>query len=359
MDNAIETCLIVIDSGFSLESLRDARVLAVRDLATDVTVIGAPVVSDVELRNFAHDPLNHGSIVLQNLRKLAPNAPVILIRIIGEDGRIIRTGWQGGKIATDGWTEAYIWAVELCKQLNVTSVANCSFGGITHAADGTGWESHQLARVTGAGLPGHVLVAASGPGDGRPVHASWLTEPGSTKWISARQTAPTTYNFWAGSSHQQWWLTVRRDGDVVGRYEGAWLDGNMWNQRQQLTFDVDGSGEVTFEFTLAGDAQTTLKCDCWVRGEASSNFLNYIDARLIAEPAVFPHVIATGFRTGAYSPTQFEPDAKPDVLVDGGGQISFRTPEVTVAVAQLLANDPTLDVVKVRNALHLSHPKQK
>lgn len=357
MNNAIETCLIVIDSGFSLESLRDAKVLAVRDLANDATVIGAPFVGENELRAFAHDPLNHGSIVLQNLRKLAPDAPVILVRVIGEDGRIIRTGWRNGEVVTEGWTEGYIWAVELCKQLGMTSVANCSFGGITHAADGTGWESHQLAQVTGAGQPGHVLVAASGPGDGRSVHASWLTEPGATKWVAARQSESTSYNFWAGVAHQSWWLTVRLNGEVVGRYEGSWLDGNMWNQRQQLTFDVEGSGDVTFEFTLSAEAQSSLRCDCWVRGEDSSRFLNYIDARLIAEPAVFPHVIATGFRSGSYAPDQLQPDAKPDVLVDGGGQISFRTPEVTVAVAELLSSDPTLDVVRVRQLLRLSHPK--
>lgn len=357
MKNAIETCLIVIDSGFSLESLRDAKVLAVRDLSSDVTVIGAPFVSDNELQAFAHDPLNHGSIVLQNLRKLAPDAPVILIRVIGEDGRIIRTGWQHGEIVTDGWTEGYIWAVELCKQLGLTSVANCSFGGITHAADGTGWESHQLAQVTGAGQPGHVLVAASGPGDGRSVHASWLVEPGATKWVAARQTKSTSYNFWAGFAHQSWWLTARLNGDVVGRYEGSGLDGNMWNQRQQLTFDIEGSGDVSFELTLSADAQSSLRCDCWVRGEDSSRFLNYIDARLIAEPAVFPHVIATGFRSGSYAPDQCQLDAKPDVLVDGGGQISFRTPEVTAAVAGLLSSDPTLDVVQVKQLLRLSHPK--
>lgn len=357
MENAIETCLIVIDSGFSLESLRDAKVLAVRDLASDATVVGAPLVGENELRAFAHDPLNHGSIVLQNLRKLAPDAPVILVRVIGEDGRIIRTGWRNGEVVTAGWTEGYIWAVELCKQLGLTSVANCSFGGITHAGDGTGWEAHQLAQVTGAGLPGHVLVAASGPGDGRSVHASWFVEPGATKWVAARQSESTSYNFWAGVAHQAWWLTVRHNGNVVGRYEGSGLDSNMWNQRQQLTFDVEGSGDVTFEFTLSAQAQSSLRCDCWVRGEESSRFLNFIDARLIAEPAVFPHVIATGFRSGSYAPDQFQPDAKPDVLVDGGGQISFRTPEVTAAVAKLLSSDPTLDVVQVRQLLRLSHPK--
>jgi|LakMenEpi03Aug12_release.lakeMendotaPanAssembly.Ray.scaffolds.fasta_scaffold207740_2 hypothetical protein len=357
MNKAQETCLIVIDSGFSEESLRDARVIAVRDLSTDVTLIGAPLVGEQELQHFAHDPLNHGSIVLQNLRKLAPDAPVILIRVIGEEGKIIRTSWRSGEIVSEGWTEAYIWAVELCKQRGLTSVANCSFGGVTHAADGTGWESHQLASVTGAALPGHVLVAASGPGDGRSVHASWLTEPGATRWVAARQSGSTQYNFWAGSAHQGWWLTVRLNGEVVGRYDGAWLDGNMWNQRQQLTFDVDGQGDVSFEFTLAAEGQATLKCDCWVRGEDSSRFLNYVDARLIAEPAVLPHVIATGFRSGSYSPDQRNSDAKPDVLVDGGGQISFRTPEITVAAARLLSADRTLDVVAVKQLLRLSHPK--
>ncbi len=359
MDNAIEnSCFIVIDSGFSQESLRDAKVIAVRDLAHGVTVTGAPYVSMDDLQSFARDPLNHGSVVLEKLRSLAPEVPVILIRVIGEDGRIIRTRWHNGELVSEGWTEAYIWAVELCKQLGLASVANCSFGGIIHAADGTGWESHQVAQVTGAGKSGHVLVAASGPGDGRSVHASWFTQPGATKWVEAKQSQSTTYNFWAASSHQEWWLTARLNGEVVGRFEGSGLGGNMWNQRQQLTFDIEGDGDVSFEFTLSANAQSAVRCDCWVRGENSSRFLNYIDARLVVEPAVFPQVIATGLRSGSYSPDQYEPDAKPDVLVDGEGPISFRTPEVTAAIALLLSADPTLDVVQVRQLLRKSHPKQ-
>ena len=34
-------------------------------------------------------------------------------------------------IATRGWTEAYLWAVELCRKLGIGSVANCSFGGLS------------------------------------------------------------------------------------------------------------------------------------------------------------------------------------------------------------------------------------
>jgi hypothetical protein len=359
MDNTIEkSCLIVIDSGFSQESLRDAKVLAVRDLAKGVTVVGAPFVGNDDLQVFAYDPLNHGSIVLEKLRGCAPKAPVILIRVLSEDSKIIRTRWENGEIVSEGWTGAYIWAVELCKRLGLMSVANCSFGGITHAADGTGWESHQLAQVTGVGKAGHILVAACGPGDGRSVHASWFTEPGATKWINARQSQSTTYNLWAGQPHQEWWLTASRNGDVVGRFDGAALDGNMWNQRQQLTFDIEGDGDVSFELTLSAKAQSMLQCDCWVRGENSSRFLDHVDARLIVEPAVFPHVIATGLRSGNYASDQYELHSKPDVLLDGDGQISFRTPEVTAAVADLLAQDPTLDVEQVRQRLRQLRPKR-
>lgn len=357
MENAIETCLIVIDSGFSQESLCDAKVLAVRDLVNHATVIGAPFVAPADLRAFASDPFNHGSVVLTNLRNALPDAPVILIRAIGSDGKIVRTTWRDGNVVQEGWTEAYLWAVELCARLGMTSVANCSFGGVVHAADGTGWEAHQLARVTGAGKPGHVLVAASGSGDGRAVHAAWQTEPGESKWIVARQTESTTYNFWAGAAHQAWWLTVRRNGEVVHVYEGAFLDSNMWNARQQLTIDVEGAGEVTFEFALPAAAKEKLRCDCWVRGEESARFHNYVDAHLVVEPAVFQHVIATGLRSGNYAPNQNQAGAKPDVLVDGNGPISFRTPEVTAAIARLLQARHGLDVDDVRGLLSTSYPK--
>lgn len=352
MKNAVDKqVFIVIDSGFSLESLRDAKVLAVRDLERGVTVIGAPTVGSGALESFAYDPLSHGSIVLQRLRAQAPEVPVILIRAIGADGRIIRTGWNNGNVASDGWTEAYLWAVALCKQRGLTSVANCSFGGITHAADGTGWESHQLSQVLGKDKSGHVLVAAAGPGDGRAVHASWRTPAGSSTWVSVTQNSTTAYNFWAGTAHQQWWLTVRSNGEVAGRFDGAGLDANMWNGRQQLTFEVQGDGNVTMEFTLSDSADKLLRCDCWVRGESSARFDNYVDSQLIVEPAVYPQVIAVGFQHGSYAPDQNHEGAKPDVLVSGTGEISFRTPEVTATVARLLSDDATLDVDKVRQLL--------
>lgn len=347
MKQNIENCLIVIDSGFSPESLRSATVVATRDCRNGNTNIGEPFVTSEQLQAFAGDPLNHGSIVLEKLLALSPETPVILIRAIAENNTVIRTRWHDGQVVQEGWTEAYIWAVELCRRLGATSVANCSFGGIVHAADGTGWESHQLAQVTGTGKAGHVLVAASGAGDGRAVHASWFTQPGATTVLQVRQTGSTNYNFWAGAAHQEWWLVVRLNSKVVGEYQGAGLDSNMWNDRQQLTFFVDGSGDVTFEFAL-GSAEAPLRCDCFCND--NGRFANYVDPRLVSEPACFPHVIATGLRFSSYGQGHSDSN-KPEMLVDGEGPISFRTPEVTMAAARILLANPTFDVDQVRAAL--------
>jgi len=346
MKQNIENFLIVIDSGFSPESLREARVIATRDCRNGNTLVGEPFVTSEQLQAFAGDPLNHGSIVLEKLLALAPNTPVILIRAIAENNTVIRTRWHDGQVVQEGWTEAYMWAVELCRKLGATSVANCSFGGIVHAADGTGWESHQLAQVTGSGKAGHILVAAAGAGDGRAVHASWFTQPGATTVLQGRQNDSTHYNFWSGAAHQEWWLTVRLNGHVVGEFQGSGLDSNMWNDRQQLTFFVEGSGEVFFDFALGASAEAPLHCDCFCTDGA--RFANYVDPRLVSEPAVFPHVIATGLRFSNYGQGSGN---KPEILVDGEGPISFRTPEVTVAAARLLLADPTFDVDQVREAL--------
>jgi hypothetical protein len=175
-------CVIVIDSGFSRESMSGLNILAARDLARGTTVMGTPRLNEEQLDSFACDPLNHGSIVLQRLRQqlqeklsaqplAAAGVAFILLRVFGADNSCIRTCWENGKVVSDGWTEAYLWAVELCESSGYASVANCSFGGFVHAVDGTGWEAHQLARVTGPGKSGHVVVAAAGHGDGRAIHA--------------------------------------------------------------------------------------------------------------------------------------------------------------------------------------------
>jgi hypothetical protein len=352
-------CVIVIDSGFSLESMRGLKILAARDLALGTTLTGADELSELsaeQIESFACDQLNHGSIVLERLRERLPVADFafVLVRVFGSDNSCIRTTWADGNVVSDGWTEAYLWAVSLCEERGFSSVANCSFGGIVHAADGTGWEAHQLSQVTGIGKPGHVVVAAAGHGDGRAVHASWFAQPGEAVWVSGLQRETTSYNFWFGAANKPWTLTIRRNGDVVGTHSGVDIVGNMWNQRQQLTFTVEGSGDVSFEFVVP-DGEL-VRCDGWIRGDAAW-FQDHVDSRSVAEPAVFPEVVAVGLRLKSYSADQSRPGSKPDVLLEGAGEISFRTPEVTAVVAKLMLLEPAIDSAGVRSALTNIYPK--
>jgi hypothetical protein len=349
-------CVIVIDSGFSLESMQGLKILAARDLASGTTIIGAPDLCAEQIDSFACDPLNHGSIVLERLGARLTDVSFILLRVFGSDNSCIRTTWANGHIASDGWTEAYLWAVKLCAERGYKSVANCSFGGFVHAADGTGWEDYQLSQVTGVDKPGHVVVAAAGHGDGRAVHASWFAQPGESVWVSALQKESTSYNFWFGASNKPWALTIRRNGDVVDTYSGSDIVGNIWNLRQQLALTVEGSGDVSFEFVLPVDGDESVRCDGWIRGGAAW-FHDHVDSLSVAEPAVFSEVIAVGLRLKSYSPDQLHPGSKPDVLLEGTGEISFRTPEVTAMVAQLMLLNPDLDSVGVRNALMNIYPK--
>jgi hypothetical protein len=62
-------------------------------------------------------------------------------------------------------------------------------------------------------------------------------------------------------------------------------------------------------------------------------------------------------RLKSYSPNQSHVGSKPDVLLEGTGEISFRTPEVTATVAQLMLRGPGLDSAGVRDALTNVYPK--
>lgn len=341
--------LIVIDSGFSWESLSDANVLAVVDLNRDMFVEISPLAGKDQLMQFAGDHLNHGSTVLKNLRALAPNNPLILIRAF-RGNSLIRTTWKAnGTIATKGWTEAYLWAVELCKRLGLGSVANCSFGGRSHAMDGTGWEAYQLGKA-GAG---HIVVAASGAGNGRELHASWQAQPGKVVRLEAAQQAATEYNFWSGKSHQRWWLRVSLDGRVMNLFAGEGIPTNIWNDRQQLKFTVPGNGTVTFEFVIPETDAAPLTCDVWTVDDESSRFTTeqHVNKNVVSEPAVFANVVATGLRGGAYAIDQEVFGHKPDILIEGEGPLSFRTPEVTARVVQLLAADAKLTPAKAKQVI--------
>lgn len=389
---------IIIDTGFSFESLQLARnnILAVIDARTGSIISGFPFISwehNAEvLKSFAGDPFNHGSMVLTNLMNQSPDLPVILVRAFDETGRLIRTTFHDGKIVRPGWTEAYLTAVHLCRILGICSVANLSFGGYVHALDGTGWESHCLASVTGPGKPGHIVVAGAAAGNGHAIHSSWRTPPGMMTEVHATQDSFTTYNFWgtadSGSTQaNDWLLEVFLDGKKLGEEFSGNLVPNLWNNRKQVTFGVEGSGTVTIRTTRFWKADTrygdllalselgsnstserpyhcakpsgvsaqrkridSLRFDCWINQTTSgAEFIDHKDPMFIAEPAIFPHVIAVGLTAGLYAPDQTDPGAKPDVLIEGDGPISFRLPEVTAAIAAFLAEDPSLDVVRVRN----------
>ena len=352
-----KAAFIVIDSGFSRGSMLGAsRVLGIRDLGEGRTVCGAPFVDAEELNRLAIDPVRHGSIVLERLRALDPDAPLVLIKAYGADLTLARTTWQGGRQVAEGWVEAYLWAVELCQKAGLPSVANGSFGGFTHGMDGTGWESFQLGRATGSGRSGHVLVAAAGPGDGRAVHASWLTEAGSATTLEVYQQESASYNLWAGAPGVHGWqLEVWQGGNLLRTFDGTAIAVNFWNNRQQLTFTLEGTGEFHFRLVRGGDtvssAAPELRFDCWVVRGGGAFFLNHVDPTLVSEPAIFPQVLSAGLRNGCYSPAQCLPGGKPDILLEGGGPISFRLPEVTAAVGRLLTANPSLDVDGVRSLI--------
>jgi len=350
--------LIVIDSGYSQTALERsaARVVGICDVYKWRTASGAPFVDAERLASFAGDPMNHGSIVLEKLATLAPEAPIVLVRAYGPDVKLIRTTWEEGRQAAPGWTEGYLWAVTLCKGLGLASVANCSFGGFTHAMDGTGWESFQLGQAIGSGKPGHALVAAAGPGDGRATHAAWVTLPGEQCRVEVLQKQTSSYNLWAsGLARQDWLLEVWHGDRLLRSFAGQQVPLNFWNQRQQLTFSIEGSGEILLKLAcpaISGHEESAgTRFDCWIEAGAGASFLNHVDPTLIAEPAVFPQVISVGLQSGSYAASQSWPDGKPDVLLPDGGVISFRLPEVTAAVATVLAGEPELDVDGVRARL--------
>lgn len=388
---------IIIDTGFSAESMQAAQnILAIIDVRTGSMTPGYPYLSwecnEEILSAFAGDPFNHGSMVLSALMREAPELPVILIRAF-DDNRLLRTTFRKGRISKPGWTEAYLTAVQLCKSLGMTSVANMSFGGYTHAADGSGWESHCLATVTGPGKPGHVVIAGAGTGTGDAIHASWRTEPGQVTEVFAQQNATTTYNFWSSADpgsvqYNNWLMEVFINDYKVSEEFSADLIPNLWNDRKQVTFHVEGEGLVKIRTSrfwgadarykdlcqfssgliaangrvdspfhcakkpplVAKKKVDLLRFDCWInRINCHTSFLDHYDPMTIAEPAIFPHVISVGLDGGNYSSDQLEIGAKPDLLIEGDGPVSFRLPEITAEIAAILAEDPTLDVVAVNN----------
>ncbi|MBX9669585.1 MAG: hypothetical protein K2X93_18320, partial [Candidatus Obscuribacterales bacterium] len=297
-------------------------------------------------------------------------------------------------------TEAYLTAVHICRSLGLASVANFSFGGYTHAADGTGWESYCLSTVTGPGKAGHIIVAGAGTGTGEAIHSSWRTEAGASTEVNAHQESTATYNFWCASDaaspqYNDWLFEVFLDGEKVSEEFGANLIPNLWNNKKQITVTVEGAGDVRIRTTrfhssnckrasllqLPGEILgSDTKCgdlglapnhcakrphltlvksnidmyrfDCWIhQAQSDAKFLDHQDDMLVAEPAIFPQTLSVGLSKGQYSPDQNERGSKPDLLIEGDGPISFRLPEVAAQIAYLLAQDPTLDSETIRHQI--------
>lgn len=345
---------IVIDSGFSQESMAGADVLAAWDLCSKRKFENENAsLTQKQVAEFAGDPMGHGSIVLERLLARRKDAQVILVKAFA--GRTVcRTKWRDGKISEPGWTEGYTWAAELAQSRGMVSVCNCSFGSFSHAMDGTGWEAHQLGRFTGAGKAGHVLVAAAGFGDARPVRGSFKLLPGLSKTFLADQDGDCEYNFWFGlgqpPTEPGWALKAHLNGELVYAASSKQVPVNMWNGRQQLKFQIWGAGLASIEVCQeeGESSDEGLKVDVW---SEAARFRNWVSTELVGEPACFPSVLGVGLRASSYSPYQEMEGMKPDLLLPGSDQISFRLPEVVDLCASILEANPDYDVEQLRKRL--------
>lgn len=385
---SIQNAVIVIDSGFSQDVVAQVKnLIGFYDLNSGIAVTGAPLIKGDQaqfvLQNLCRDPLDHGSIVLRGLLSRKPNCAFVLVRAFDDGGALQRTAWSNGQVVSDGWVEGYLWARQLCASRGFTSVANLSFGGYSHAQDGSGWESFKLASVVGSGklagsadentagqnLAGHVLVAATGPGDGRGIHCSFTASENTV--VHGYQGSTSVYNLWvdrnvsSNAEHCHWHLLVKLNGREVAQHQGRLIPRNIWNDRQQLTFVLEGEGNFEFSITPASapgasaqgpadlvtaacDAIATTRFDIFVAQGEDACFFDHVDAEAISEPACLSQVIAVGLRTGSYGNCMVNGIAKPEVKLAGGGPISFRIAEVTALVACLLEADPTMDIAQVR-----------
>jgi hypothetical protein len=346
---------IVIDSGFSREVLQQGgRVIAAYDLPRKLTFESSEYLSDAQMDDFCGDPMGHGSIVLSRLLSCRSDARLILVRAFGPSD-VCRTVWKGGEVIQPGWVEGYVWAHEFARARDMVSVANCSFGGVSHAMDGTGWESFQIAKCCGAGKPGHAVVAAAGTGDGRAVHGALTLLAGEDKNFVADQDTDCEYNCWFGLGQDvpencRWQLEAWQNGQLMFSSNSQEVPPNLWNGKQQLKFRLWGAGRISIDIRRDHeyDENFGLRVDVYAEG---ARFRNWVSPHLIPEPACFPHVIAVGLQASTYSPTQKEPGKKPEVLLPGSGQISFRIPEITALVGQMLENYPGLDVDGLKTML--------
>jgi len=368
--------VIILDSGFSPQVLGRVRnLLAYQDLNSGLSIVGQPIIGqDSQARQFiqsiTQDPLNHGSVILERLLDCDPDLPLILVRGFGPQGGLIRSRFEQGKLVADGWTEAYLWAQNICAQKGYCSVANFSFGGFHHTMDGKGWENFQLSKVVGAGKPGHLLAGAAGPGHGRAVHASLSLAPAESREVHAVQSGNATYNLLVDrlvpvdasetkSNLRDFILEVCLDGRQLFTCRGLDLVPNLWNGKQQLTFEVSAGqrSEVTFKLSLLEQVEHVehvdgvAKFDLFISREEGAYFKNCVDSELVCEPALFDTVIAVGLKGASYGTCRVSGWQKPEILLEGSGPISFRTPEVTFALVKMLRLNPELDVPTAREGL--------
>lgn len=350
-----QAVISIIDTGFAGGVVAAAdKVLGVYDLNNQFKAWDAGGLGKRVLQSFAGDLRKpHGSMVLDRTLTLAPASPLVLIRAFDSEGNMVHGNDDS---SSPLWMEGLLWAVGKCRELGLSSVTNCSFGGFDGAMDGTGRDASRLATVTGKGKPGHVVVAAAGPGDGRAVHASWDVGPGQTERIAVEQKETTLYNFWAGQGvPDDFRLGVRRNGVLIQEFCAQRMPRSPWNNCRYRSFEVSGRADVVFTLTREGTAgggiDSKSNFDCWICDD-TARFLDHHQGReVIVEPAIFPHVLAVGLKQGTYSPDQNKPGRKPDVLLQGQGFISMRIPEVTAKVAEMLSADPALDVDQVRTRL--------
>ena len=329
---------IIVDSGFSPDSLPPRQnILRTWDLTGE---------------GVFNDPLQHGSVILGKLRDADPGAKFMLIKAYDSANNLAQTAFEHGQIARPGWTEAYLEAVKIARQQNLPSVANCSFGEFTHAMDGTGWESFQLSHAIGKNKPGHVVVAAAGPGNGAARHASGLIEAGKTSEVNISQNGEAAFNILMGKdAPKDWTLSVFEGSRKIHTVDGTKLNANFWNNRQQLTFRShiqDAAARIVL--SRHGADARPLPFEFFVQ-EGKAKFLDHVNPELISEPAIFPDVVAVGIKDLSYSPKQGQPGFKPDVLLLGEGPVSFRTPEVTLAIGQMLKKNPQLDAKQIQSLL--------
>lgn len=351
---------IVIDSGFSRETLAACKkVLGAWDLTANKKYEAKDCLTSAQLDQFAGDPMGHGSIVVQRLLRLEPDAKLILIKAFDEYNDVLRTSWcDKGQVAWPGWCEGYVWAVKYARARGMVSVGNCSFGSYRHAMDGSGWEALQVGSCTGPGKPGHILIAAAGYGDNRAVHGAISLLGGHGKTFIGRHEGDAVFNFWFGLKQpvlpkpRDWKLEAWLNGNLVYLAFCDEVPANMWNGRQQLTFHIEQGGdfdiEVSRPLTNTEEDDEPLRVDVW---SEAARFVNWVSTDLLPEPASFNSVLTVGLRASCYTPNQEQQFAKPEVLLAGGDQISFRIPEVVVAVGKLLREDPSLDIEHVRARL--------